>query len=69
VWATHNDYDPTVPSAYTKNWVSYITQAGGNAKKTIWALSSHDAWTKTYAPTFVENNLNVYQWLLQYQKG
>jgi poly(3-hydroxybutyrate) depolymerase len=69
VWATHNDYDPTVPSAYTKNWVSYITQAGGSAKKTIWALSSHDAWTKTYSPSFEENYLNVYEWMLQYQKG
>jgi predicted peptidase len=68
VWGTHNDYDPTVPSSNTKNYVAYITQAGGNAKKTIWPLSYHDAWGKTYDPNFKENNLNVYQWMLQYQK-
>src|SRR5215203_6016246 len=69
VWATHNDYDGTVPSFYTKDYVSYISQAGGNAKKTIWGSASHDAWSQTYDPNFRENGLNIYEWMLQYQKG
>jgi dienelactone hydrolase len=68
VWATHNDFDGTVPASYTKDWVANITNAGGIAKKTIWQSNSHDAWTKTYDPSYRENNLNVYEWMLQYQK-
>ena len=69
VWATHNDFDGTVPSSYTKDWITNITNDGGIGKKTIWPVNSHDAWTKTYDPTFKENNLNVYDWMLQYSKN
>ncbi|SHG02873.1 PKD domain-containing protein, partial [Flavisolibacter ginsengisoli] len=69
VWATHNDFDGTVPSSYTKDWITNITNDGGIGKKTIWPVNSHDAWTKTYDPTFKENNLNVYEWMLQYSKN
>ena len=69
VWATHNESDPTVTSSYTKDWVSNIVNNGGNAKKTIFPTSGHDAWTKTYDPTYRENNLNIYEWMLQFQKG
>ncbi len=69
VWATHNESDPTVTSSYTKDWVSNIVNNGGNAKKTIYPTSGHDAWTKTYDPSYRENNLNIYEWMLQFQKG
>ncbi|MEO5996087.1 MAG: carbohydrate-binding protein [Chitinophagaceae bacterium] len=73
VWATHNQNDPTVPSSYTINYVDYINSSSPKpsvlAKRTIFPVSGHDAWTTTYATSFRENNLNVYEWMLQYQRG
>jgi dienelactone hydrolase len=69
VWATHNQYDPTVSVTNTTGWVSLISQYGGNITSTIFPVSGHDAWTKTYDPSFSQNGMNIYQWMLQYQKG
>jgi len=69
VWGTHNDFDGTVASSNTKDYVSQIIQFGGNAKKTIWNVGGHDSWSQTYNTNFRENGLNVYEWMLQYQKG
>lgn len=75
VWATHNDKDGTVPLAYSQGWVDGINKAvPANkypARLTVWASSSHDAWTKTYDPAYKdpETGLNAYEWLLQYAKG
>src|SRR6476661_409364 len=69
VWALHNDFDGTVQSSYTKDWVTNITNFGGNARKTIFPDYGHDAWTKSYNPSYRENNMNVYEWMLQYSKG
>jgi len=73
VWATHNSGDPTVSVNVTNNLVTYIN---GNsnppsplAKKTIFVSGSHDAWTQTYNPAFKENGLNIYEWMLQYQRN
>jgi dienelactone hydrolase len=71
VWATHNDNDPTVPVSYTNNYIEEILARNPSApvKKTIFSSTSHDAWTKTYDPAFTENGMNIYQWMLQYQRG
>jgi len=69
VWGTHNQFDGTVSSSNTIGYVDQITAFGGVAKKSIWPVGGHDSWTKTYDPTFTENGLNIYQWMLQYQKG
>jgi dienelactone hydrolase len=69
IWATHNESDGTVSSTNTKNWYAAITKYSGNMKMTIFPVSGHDAWTKTYDPSFKENNLNIYEWMLQHQKG
>lgn len=73
VWGTHNDADPTVPSTNTIGYVTNIDAAPNPpsplAKKTIFASASHDAWTKTYDLNFRENNLNVYEWMLQFQRS
>ncbi|HWJ27102.1 MAG TPA: alpha/beta fold hydrolase, partial [Flavisolibacter sp.] len=66
VWATHNLNDYMVSSNNTIAWVSYINQYGGIAKSTIWPYTGHDAWSTTYAPSFTENGMNIYQWMLQY---
>ncbi|MGZ4025747.1 MAG: PKD domain-containing protein [Flavisolibacter sp.] len=71
VWATHNQWDPTVPSSNTIGYVDLINQYNANpaAKKTIFQVSGHDAWTQTYDPNFRENSMNVFEWMLQYSRG
>ncbi len=71
VWATQNNGDPTVPVSYTINNVAQILAINPSApvKETIFTASGHDAWTKTYDPAFTENGMNVYEWMLQYQRG
>jgi hypothetical protein len=74
VWATHNNGDPTCPVTYTIDYVNNINSApilpNPLANKTIFNSNSHDAWTATYDLSFVtENNLNIYQWMLQFSRG
>ena len=72
IWATHNSGDPTVPVHYTNDYVNYMNQSpfpNPLAKKTIWNIADHDAWTATYNPNFREDNKNVYEWMLQYYRG
>lgn len=73
VWATHNDGDATVEVKNTHNFIHYINTSNPPpnpmAKKTIFDDDSHDAWSKTYSPDFKENGLNVYEWMLLYQRG
>src|SRR6185436_3201033 len=66
---------PTVPVSFTNNMIDYINTAPPPtplAKKTIFAgVSSHDAWTQTYDPSFTDpgDGLNIYEWMLQYQRS
>ncbi|MEP6711108.1 MAG: T9SS type A sorting domain-containing protein [Ferruginibacter sp.] len=73
VWATHNSGDGTVPSSYSIDYVNLINAAPFPptplARKTIFPVSGHDAWTQTYDPNYKENGLNVYEWMLQYKRN
>ncbi len=73
VWATHNSGDPTAPVFYTNDYVNYINSAPNPptplAKKTIFNSNSHDAWSTTYNPSYKENGLNVYEWMLLYKRN
>jgi len=71
VWATHNKYDDVVSSSKTVNWVNGINAANPpvDAKMTIFSRTGHDAWTKTYQASYEENGLNIYEWMLQYERG
>ncbi|PWT74221.1 MAG: hypothetical protein C5B59_11595 [Bacteroidetes bacterium] len=71
VWATHNDGDPTVPVTATIDYINYINQPPAPipaARMTIFHSNLHDAWTQTYDPNYRENGMNVYEWMLQYQR-
>jgi hypothetical protein len=71
VWATHNDQDPAVPVTNTTTYVAEINAPptpNPPAIETIFHNNIHDAWTATYTPTFKMNNLNIYQWMLQYSR-
>jgi hypothetical protein len=72
VWATHNQTDPVVPPSNTDGYVNYInnpTPPNPQAKKTIFPENGHDAWTRSYNPAYKENGLNVYEWMLQYERS
>lgn len=64
VWALHNQGDPTVSVNNVNTWIAAINSS--IAKKTIFPVSGHDAWTKAFDPAFKENGLNVYEWAMQY---
>jgi len=74
VWAFHNDNDPSVPSSFSKDYVSYYNNAptiGLTAKLSLFnpTTPAHECWyvplTRGYTDPI--SGLNVYQWLLQYQ--
>ena len=73
VWFLHNEGDLTVPSQYSKDWVSmmekYSPAPNPEPKLTIFNARGHDAWTTAYDPAYKENGMNVYEWMLQYEKG
>ncbi len=70
VWAFHNEDDPTVTVNNTKGWVNTINTFNPNplAKMTIWPTGGHNAWSKASDPNYKENNMNVYEWMLQFHR-
>ncbi|HTI94739.1 MAG TPA: T9SS type A sorting domain-containing protein [Puia sp.] len=75
VFATQNQDDPTVNVYTTINNIKFINSSTNPAPNppaldTIFPVSGHDSWTTTYNPNIaLHNGLNVYQWLLQFQRG
>lgn len=70
VWAFHNEGDPTVPVNNTLGYIDMLNSMKINpkAKKSIFPEASHDAWTTAYSLTYKENQMNMYEWMLQYHK-
>jgi len=70
VWAFHNTDDNTVPVSYTVDYVSKINSyhPAVPARVTVWPTGGHDSWTKAYDPAYKENGMNMYEWMLQYQR-
>ena len=70
VWAFHNEDDYTVPVSNTKDYISMINSFNPTppAKMTVWPTGGHNAWTKAVDPAYKENNLNIYEWMLQYHR-
>jgi len=73
VKAFHNSGDPTVPVSNSIDWVNqlnaFVPPINPPAQITIFNANSHDAWSKAYDPNYKENGMNVYEWMLQYQRG
>lgn len=70
VWGFHNSGDSTVPAWYTTDYVQYINNCHPYipAKATIFQASGHSASTKAFDPTYEENGMNIYDWMLSYKK-
>ena len=70
VWAFHNEDDPTVSVNSTKDYINMINSFNPSppAKMTIWPTGGHNAWTKASDLAYKEDNLNMYEWMLQYHR-
>lgn len=70
VWAFHNLDDGIVSSSNTTGYINKINSYNPTtaARMTLWPTGGHDAWTKATDPTYKENGLNMYEWLLQFSK-
>jgi predicted peptidase len=70
LWAFHNSGDPVMSSTVTTDFVNLINSHHPSipAMMTIFQASVHDAWTKAFDPSYKENNMNVYEWMLQYKR-
>ena len=74
VWGLHNSNDELVPSYFTNDFVDLINRAPAPtipSKKTMTVGTVHPYhvnWNDKLLPSWTENGLNIYQWLLQYQK-
>lgn len=75
VWAFHNKKDQVVSVDSTLANIDAINAYNPTplARKTIWEESKfggdhHDSWTRACDPAFSENNMNIYEWMLQYHR-
>lgn len=71
VWAFHNLRDNLVPVSFTIDYVNMINSfptPAIPAKKTIFDADGHLSWFGALSPSYTEDGLNVYQFLLQYKK-
>ncbi len=72
VWMTVNNRDAASYPANTKDAISKLKAKYSTSTTpwiTIFDKSGHDAWTKTYDPTFKQNGYNVYEWMLLHAKN
>jgi hypothetical protein len=71
IWAFHNRYDDGVNLKYTTGWTDTITMLSPNPlpKLTLFNASGHDSWYTPLLGTYKENNMNVYEWMLQYSRS
>jgi hypothetical protein len=50
--------------------VQYINENNPyiRAKLTMFNANVHDSWTKATDPSYKENGMNIYEWMLCYKK-
>jgi predicted peptidase len=72
IWSTHNSGDRTCPLTWVVNAYAILNKTfplpNPLPKLTIFSSDTHGGWTQTYNPLFKENEMNVYEWMLQYHR-
>jgi predicted peptidase len=70
VWAFHSANDPVTNVNSVRSFITDINSFNPlvPAKLTVWASSSHDAWTKALDPAYKEGGMSIYEWMLQYHR-
>lgn len=70
LWDFHNSDDPTIPSSTATDFIGLINSYNPliAPRLTIFQAAGHDAWSQALDPLYKENNMNVYEWMLQYKR-
>lgn len=70
VWEFHSQDDPQVPVSDATAFVNKINSFHPTipAKITLWPNGGHDSWTRAIEPSYKENGMNIYEWMLQYHR-
>lgn len=70
LWAFHNTDDPTITSTAATDFINLIKSYNPviAPRLTLFPVFGHDAWTQALDPLYKENNMNVYEWMLQYKR-
>jgi predicted peptidase len=70
IWAFHNSDDPVDNIQAADNFISSVNSFSPviAPKFTVFTADVHDSWTKAISPGYKENNMNIYEWMLQYSK-
>lgn len=70
VWVFHNDQDPSLSPTGPLNFIALINSFNPTVipKLTMFTGIYHDAWTRAINPTYKEQNLNIYEWMLHYNR-
>jgi predicted peptidase len=73
VWVFHNDGDQVYNVSGARNFVAAINAQSPTIPARLSILSpqgveNHDAWTRACDPTYKENGMNIYEWMLQYKR-
>jgi predicted peptidase len=70
LWSFHNSGDPVITSSTTTDFVSLVNNESPAipARMTIFPSSVHDAWSTALDANYKENNMNIYEWMLQYKR-
>jgi predicted peptidase len=70
VWDFHDSGDTVINISESNNFIAWINSNNPPIppKQTIFQGIQHDAWSTALSPSYKENNMNVYEWMLQYKK-
>jgi predicted peptidase len=73
VWVFHNDADSIINVAHARNFITTLKSfrpaiLPKYTEFLPFGLEAHDAWTKATDPAYKENNMNIYEWMLQYSR-
>jgi predicted esterase len=73
IWAIHNIADDVIPYINSERLLELIHQYNPEATAQLSLLTpdgplNHDCWTRSTDPQFKRNNLNIYEWALQFKK-
>jgi poly(3-hydroxybutyrate) depolymerase len=70
IWAFHNDNDPVDNILAVNNFISTVNSFSPVIvpRLTVFRADNHDAWTRAINPSYKENNMNIYEWMLQFKK-
>ena len=73
VWAIHNTGDNVIPYGNSEALVQLIHQYNAATTALLTLIPpagplNHDCWTRSTDPEFKINDLNIYQWALQFKK-